>query len=49
MLNASTIDPKVVLIDCGRLVDLMIDHNLGVSIVDAYEIKKIDSDFFFEE
>jgi restriction system protein len=45
----STIDPKVVLIDGNRLVDLMIDHNLGVSIVDAYEIKKIDSDFFFEE
>jgi len=45
----STIDPKVVLIDGSRLVDLMIDHNLGVSIVDSYEIKKIDSDFFFEE
>ncbi len=45
----STIDPKVVLIDGSRLVGLMIDHNLGVSIVDAYEIKKIDSDFFFEE
>jgi restriction system protein len=45
----STIDPKVVLIDGSRLVELMIDHNLGVSTVDAYEIKKIDSDFFFEE
>ena len=48
-LYVSTIDPKVVLIDGSRLVDLMINHNLGVSIVDAYEIKKIDSDFFFEE
>jgi restriction system protein len=38
--------PKVVLIAGNRLVDLMIGHNLGVSIVDAYEIKKIDSDFF---
>jgi len=45
----STIDPKVVLIDGKRLVDLMIDHNLGVSVADTYEIKKIDSDFFFEE
>lgn len=45
----STIDPKVELIDGSRLVDLMIDLNMGVSIVDAYEIKKIDSDFFFEE
>lgn len=45
----STIDPKVVLIDGSRLVDLMIDHNLGVSTMDTYDIKKIDSDFFFEE
>lgn len=45
----STIDPKVVLIDGSRLVELMIDHSLGVSTVDTYEIKKIDSDFFVEE
>jgi len=45
----STIDPKVVLIDGNRLVELMIDYNLGVSAVDTYEIKKIDSDFFLEE
>ena len=45
----STIDPKVVLIDGSRLVDLMIDHNLGVSTMDTYEIKKIDTDFFLEE
>ena len=45
----STIDPKVVLIDGSRLVDLMINYNLGVSIADTYEIKKIDSDFFLEE
>jgi restriction endonuclease Mrr len=30
-------------------VALMIDYNLGVSAVDVYEIKKIDSDFFLEE
>ena len=45
----STIDPKVVLIDGNRLVDLMIDHNLGVSTTDTYEIKKIDTDFFIED
>lgn len=44
----ATIDPKVVLIDGRRLVELMIDHNLGVSISETYEIKKIDSDFFVE-
>lgn len=45
----STIDPKVVLIDGNRLVELMIDYNMGVSIVDSYEIKKMDTDFFIEE
>lgn len=45
----STIDPKVVLIDGSRLVEHMIDHNLGVSVADTYEIKKIDTDFFLEE
>lgn len=42
----ATIDPKVVLIDGNRLVELMIDHNMGVSVAETYEIKKIDSDFF---
>ncbi|MGB3224843.1 MAG: restriction endonuclease [Desulforhopalus sp.] len=45
----STIDPKVVLVDGIQLVELMIDHNLGVSIADIYEIKNIDTDFFIEE
>ena len=37
---------KVVLIDGQTLAELMIDHNLGVSPVARYEIKRIDSDFF---
>jgi restriction system protein len=41
-----TIDPKVALIDGTQLVDLMIDYNLGVAPSRAYEIKRIDSDFF---
>lgn len=45
----ATIEPKVVLISGDRLVDLMMDNNLGVSIVDTYEIKRIDSDFFIED
>jgi restriction system protein len=44
----SAIDTKVVLIDGRRLADLMIDHNVGVSTVTNYEIKRIDSDYFFE-
>ena len=45
---ASSIDTKVVLIDGRRLADLMIDHDVGVSIVATYEQKRIDSDYFIE-
>ena len=40
---------KVVLIDGERLADLMIEHDLGVSIAATYLLKRIDSDFFSEE
>jgi restriction system protein len=43
------IDPKVVLIDGRQLAALMIDFNVGVSTATAYELKKIDSDYFVEE
>jgi restriction system protein len=43
-----TIDPKVILIDGRQLAELMIDHNLGVSTSNSYEIKKMDSDYFDE-
>lgn len=46
---ASTIDPKVVLIDGTRLAQLMIDFNVGVSLNQLYEIKRIDSDYFAED
>ena len=45
----SRIEAKVVLIDGEDLAQLMIDHNVGVSTVGTYEIKKIDSDYFVEE
>lgn len=40
---------KIVLIDGARLADLMIEHDLGVSVEDTYELKRIDSDFFDED
>ena len=46
---SSKIDSKIVLIDGEQLAQLMIDHSLGVSPMAAYEIKKIDSDYFAEE
>ena len=45
----SRIDAKVVLIDGETLAQLMIDHNVGVSTVGTYEIKKVDSDYFSED
>ena len=41
-------DPKIVLIDGEQLVQLMIDHDVGVSTVKTYEIKRVDSDYFIE-
>lgn len=41
-----TLDVKIILIDGERLTKLMTDHNVGVQTVVAYEIKKIDSDYF---
>lgn len=46
---AAQMDTKIVLIDGEKLSQLMIDHNLGVSVQNIYEIKKIDSDYFEEE
>jgi len=44
----SKIENKIVLIDGAQLADLMIDHNLGVSPMASYEVKKIDTDYFTE-
>nr|WP_298059237.1 restriction endonuclease [uncultured Halomonas sp.] len=43
------IDPKVVLLDGADLVQLMIDHGVGVSSAAVYEVKKVDTDFFIED
>lgn len=45
----TTIDSKIVLIDGYQLAQFMIDHNVGVSVVKSYEIKRVDSDYFAEE
>jgi restriction system protein len=43
------LDTKIILIDGERMAELMIDHNVGVSPLASYEIKKIDTDYFLEE
>ena len=40
---------KIILIDGKRLAQLMIDHNIGVSTMKTYEIKRVDSDYFIED
>jgi len=45
----SRIDTKIVLIDGETLAQLMIDHNVGVSTIATYDLKKIDTDYFTEE
>lgn len=44
----SRIDAKVVLLDGDQIARLMIDHNVGVSPVASFVIKKVDSDYFEE-
>ncbi|MCL6553452.1 MAG: restriction endonuclease [Firmicutes bacterium] len=43
------IDTRIVLIDGERLAELMFEHNVGVSTVGTYSIKKVDTDSFLEE
>jgi len=44
----SQIGSKIVLIDGEQLTDLMIEHDVGVSTVSLYPVKKIDADYFDE-
>lgn len=37
---------KVVLIDGRELARLMIEYNIGVSVENIYQVKRIDGDFF---
>ncbi|WP_286337055.1 restriction endonuclease [Hydrogenimonas cancrithermarum] len=45
----SRIESKIILIDGERLAKLMVEHNVGVTTVGIYEIKKLDSDYFENE
>lgn len=41
-------DSKIVLIDGQQLAQLMIEHDVGVSIHETFHLKRIDEDFFTE-
>lgn len=42
------IDSRIILVEGSSLAEFMIDHNIGVTPRDTYEVKKIDSDYFAE-
>ncbi len=42
-------ETKIVLIEGQQLAQYMIDYNLGVTSVNSYEVKRMDSDYFGEE
>lgn len=43
------LDSKIILIDGIQLAEFMFDYGVGVSTVNSYAVKRIDSDFFSEE
>jgi len=40
------IEKKIVLVDGTRLADLMIEHNVGVTVTQTFMLKRLDSDYF---
>jgi restriction system protein len=43
------VEYKIILIDGERLADLMIEHSIGLSTVNTYHVKTIDTDYFEED
>jgi restriction system protein len=46
---ADKIEKRIVLIDGERLAGLMFEHNVGVTRVASYDVKRVDTDYFSEE
>ncbi len=42
----SRIDSKIVLIDGSKLAALMFEHDVGVTRIGTYELKRVDGDYF---
>ena len=40
---------SIILIDGAKLVDLMMQYNVGVQVKTVYEVKELDNDFFEED
>ena len=39
----------IILVDGQKLAQLMIEHEVGVSVQKTYQIKRIDSDYFSDD
>jgi len=46
---AASIQSTIVLVNGAQLAELMIDHGIGVTLVNTYDIKRLDSDYFLLE
>ena len=40
------IETRIVLVDGKQLADLMIEHAIGVNVVQTYQVKRLDTDYF---
>lgn len=45
----SLIESKIILIGGEKFASLMVEHNVGVTVIGKYEVKKMDSDYFDED
>lgn len=45
---ADGVSPRVILVDGRQLAELMIDNDVGVTVEKAYEVKRLDLDYFIE-
>lgn len=43
---ADAVNPRVILVDGKQLAELMIDHDVGVTVETTYRIRRVDLDYF---
>jgi len=43
---AENVTPRVILVDGEELADLMIEHGVGVAVIQTYKLQRLDLDYF---
>lgn len=46
---ADGVTTRIILVDGHQLARLMVDYGVGVSIVETYELKRVNLDYFADE